>query len=64
MNEKMGSKCYIVLHHNDISYLPIAVTLILSYMYTINHILKKDTCLFENIYFEAKFNCNFLNKKV
>lgn len=51
MNEIMGSKCYIVLHHNDIlSYLPIAVTLILlSYMYTINHILKKDTCIFENI---------------
>lgn len=49
MNEIMGSKCYIVLHQNDISYLPIAVTLILSYMYTINHILKKDTCIFENI---------------
>lgn len=50
MNEIMGSKCYIVLYYNDIfSYFFIVVILILSYMYIINYILKKDICIFENI---------------
>lgn len=49
MDEIMRSKCYIVLYYNDISYFFIVVILILSYMYIINYILKKDICIFENI---------------